>query len=443
MKKLITLLLSLVLGAFALFGTGCSEYYQTSGGGTLPSGGGEAPPGGEETPDGDPFTVKLHTTDGGGLPSLSGIYAQWTEINGVDVYRASFNAEGIATSYKPDGEYHVTLSDTPVGYTYDPNLYFADNTSNDKTIALYPLREYTGSGNQPPDHASINATGAYRFVFDKPSREFYFNFGTTYSGKMSFQSLLDVTANEVSPIFYKAGTSNYWGAPVAVRGGGTSNTYTKNFKYTCDLTGSQDILFKIGVETVNPKAFPIYIDVLIQREGEYTQTGVGLEMVAPPTDLDDDSENMPTGTFTVIADMNDKLFDESMVVYDEADDRYYLKNSEGNADKSKMLYAMLKNDLPGILTTNETATGTGLSYPEVRHSSYETGKNYTQFIAAYFAKANQDGSYPVTAQLKEYLYDFAQKTPMFFDGLGSAETGGGYQVVKIESQWLFACGFYQ
>ncbi len=436
MKKRITLLLSLLLCLFVTFGVGCSSYYQTGGGGDLSNSTTDSSSG-EEKPQGDAYSVTLKTTDGGSLPSLSGVYAQWTEINGANVYRAPFDEEGVATSYKPDGEYQVTLSTTPTGYTYDPNIYFADNTANDEIIELYPLRGLSGGdgSNVYEQVYKINTTGAYRFTFESSSDAFFFTFGAAYSGKMTFRSLLDVTANEVLPVFYEWIWSVNKPGP-AVVGGAAENSYTKNFYHEVELSNSQSQSFKIGVETVNEKAFPISIDVLIQKEGEYTQSGISLQMVPPPTNLIDYSEEMPTGAFTVLADTNGKLLDESMVVYDETDDRYYLKDSEGNADKSKMLYAMLKKDVPGL------TSGAGLSYAEVRHTSYETGKNYTQFINAHFMAANKDGSYPVTAALKEYLYDFSVKTPMFFDGKGSAE-GDGYQVATIHSQWLFACGYYE
>ncbi len=438
MKKVITLFLSFLLGMFALLGAGCSNYYQTSVGGD--TSGAESSSGTETPETGDPYTVTLRTTDGGNLPVLDGVYAQWTEINGANVYRAPFNTDGVATSYKPDGEYQVTLSTTLTGYTYDPNIYFANNVANDKVIELYPLREYTGGdGNVPPDHCLIGATGAYRFIFDKPTREFYFAFGVAYSGEMSFQSLLSTTENEVCPIFYECFGTHLPTVRKSIKGGGSSNSYTKNFYHEVGLTNSQEMLFKLGVETVNANAFPVTIDVLIRKEGEYTLAGDNLTMVSAPEDLEDFSRKVVRGTFKLLADTNNKVLDDTMVVYVAEEDRFYVKGADGEADTTKMLYVMLKKDLPGILTTSE---GTGLSYPEVRHTAYHSGKNYTQFIQAYFEKANRVGSYPATAALKEYLYDFSLARNLFYDNFGAAEVNGGYSSNK-QSQWLFACGYYE
>ncbi len=441
MKKLITLLLSILLGLLTLFGAACTSYHQTP---TGEGGSQSSSPSGEETPDEGGFSVTLCTTDGGELPSLDGVYAQWTEVNGANVYRAPFDEEGVALSSKPDGEYRVTLSNTPTGYTYNPNVYYADNVRKDTKIELYPLRGFSGGdgSNVYEQVYRIVTTGAYRFTFERARDEFFFLFGASYSGEMTFESMLDVTANEVLPVFYKWNSSNNQASAPAIVGGGASNSYTKNFKTTVALTNSQDQAFKIGVETLNPKAFPVTIDVLIQKVGEYTLPETELTMVPAPQNLTDYSnKNAPTQNFVLMADTNGKTFDESKVVYDEAEDRFYQKKADGTANKNKMLYVMLKNDIPGIIGEGGADESGGLSNSLVRQVALHSGKDYTQFIKAYFPVTNRGGSYPATAALKTYLQDFCIANQLFYDGLGRAETAG-YKA-DVSSQWLFACGYYQ
>ncbi len=441
MKKVITLLLSIFLGLLTLFGAGCTSYYQTPTGDS--SSKQEETSSGEEIPEGEGFSVTLRTTDGGKLPSLEGVYAQWTEINGANVYRAPFDSDGVARSSRPDGEYRVTLSTTPTGYTYNPNVYYADNVQKDKVIELYPLRGLSGGdgSNVYEQVYKIITTGAYRFTFENARDEIFFLFGASYSGEMTFESLLDVTANEVLPVFYKWNSSNNQAASAAIVGGGAANSYTKNFYCSVALTDSQDQAFKIGVETVNSKAFPITIDVLIQKVGEYTLPEVELTTVEPPANLKDFSnKNAPTRNFTLMADTNGKVLDETLVIYDETDDRFYQKDANGEADKTKMLYAMLKKDIPGIVGEGGDSDSGGLSNPLVRHVALHSKKDYTQFINAYFPLTNRGGSYPLTAALKEYLYDFSVANKLFYDGLGRGETAGYNS--NTPSQWLFACGYY-
>lgn len=144
MKKFLTMILSLVLAL--CFVCGCTE--TTPSGGT--SGGADAT-GTTDTEDGaasgttetdgdgmteDSYTVTLQfpssTTI---LPSLEGIYAIWS--NDTSVYTAEFNSSGVAYCNELDGEYTVTLSETPEGYTYNPNIYEADGGTSGRDVNIY------------------------------------------------------------------------------------------------------------------------------------------------------------------------------------------------------------------------------------------------------------------------------------------------------------------
>ncbi len=452
MKKKITLFLSGLLFLLSVTSTGCfkTSYENSSSildgnstSETLDSSSEE-----KEEPKGEPFTVTLRTADGGQLTSVEGIKAIWTDLNGANIYQAPFNEGGVATCYGPDGEYQVTLSNTPNGYTYNPNVYISNNDTRDEVISLYPLRQLTGGDGTQYNSYKAKTTGAYRFTFDSPKQEFYFSFGAAFSGNISFESMLDVTENEVLPIFYECFGVQYAEVRKKIVGGGVENTYTKNFYCSYNLTGSQGKIFKIGVETLNANAFPVSIDVLVEKEGEYSDGNITLQPMPVPENLPKAPEN--DGRWVYLrAGTQKNVLSDAMVVYDETDDRYYYNanynkmDAEGNplpavANKDRMVYAMLKKDIDGVLITDG---GTGLSYPMITHRCYEAGLDYTAFINAHFNQANSDGAYPVTKALKQYLYDFAESKQLFFDGEGSAEGDGGLST-DSSSRWLFACGYY-
>ena len=64
-------------------------------------------------------------------------------------------------------------------------------------------------------------------------------------------------------------------------------------------------------------------------------------------------------------------------------------------------------------------------------------KGYADYV-------NADGVAPVTPELKEFLQSFSITRGYFADGEGWAETNPNVSVDAYEdSQWLFACGYYQ
>lgn len=462
MKKILTLVLSLFTFLMPIFSAGCfqsaeesSESQSASESDAVSS---EESSSGEETV-GDSFSVTLHTTDGGSLNGIeeSGIYAIWTSKEGASIYQAPFNEKGVATCEEPDGEYQVTLSELPDGYTYNPNIYEVDNKNKSVVIDLYPLREFTGSSNGKDPYNPFKAEdiGAYRFTFKNASEQYYFRFSASYSGKIIFESLLDVTANEISPYFGKGANSQYFGNPEKITGGGAESSYTKNFYWACNLSESQNLIFVMGVDAREDATFPVTIDLLISKE-EYEGEGYGYEVVEPPVDLPQATNPLNGTRFVLLADVagswnGKKIFDEKMVVFDEETGYYYRNKNYGKnlpavADKNKRIYAVLTRDIPGYFVYVEPSgniPNKGLSYREIQLFK-NSKKNYTYFIKEYFGKVNSDGTYPVDAALKEYLNDYSVSHGLFHDlsGLGGFPEEHGYQATK-GAEWLFVCGFYE
>ncbi len=71
----------------------------------------------------------------------------------------------------------------------------------------------------------------------------------------------------------------------------------------------------------------------------------------------------------------------------------------------------------------------------------------TEGDGGYADWCNTDGLYPVTPELKDFLYRFSTSQLLFMDGAGWCESEGnlsGKQVdSKEEDQWLFACAYYK
>ncbi len=504
MKKIILLLLSVLLCTCMVFTAACSQAF-IGFNGVNPENSSSGEEGGE-TPSGtptsteQPFTVQLRTMDGGALPSLEGIYAIWTEaVNGAEVHRAYFNDEGLAVSYKPDGDYEVTLSAPPVGYTYDPNVHTATNLRRDRAIDLFPLRGLTGGDGSAYNAFQARTTGAYRFVFKKPSDIFYFVYNSSKSGAVTLESLLDTTANEVTPILEECFHITNADVKKTVKGGGAESTYTKNFKYEQELSDSQETLFKLRVETLNKKAFPITVDVLITRTGDYHEyvppeiTLMEAKMLTLPTDdfsaLEYEAYEdlgggawraaMPTTEetgkeyrFTAFGLQNDRQLDEEMVVeyngYYYYNKNYKVLDEGGNkkpkeADLSRPVYVVLNRDINTLFETWEGVQNSdiyfqaneGLSwYPshicyEAEHPSDpdKVGLDYNKFFDAYSGKANSDGAYLVTTELKKYLYDISVALQFFYDGMGlydyRIEEGQPYGCrTSASARWLLLCGTY-
>ncbi len=467
MKRLITVVLSLLLFLFTAFAAACTERTPQGtqiGGATSGEGNG-----GEIDPNA-PFSVQIKTSDGSELKTLEedGISAVWTErTSAKTIYTAPFNADGLATSKEPDGEYRVTLSKLPVGYTYDPNAYDVDNRNKSATITLYPLRQFTGGDGKSDNQYRAETTGAYRLTFRKMTDAFYVLFSAPYAGKISVMSLLDVTEDKLLPVLGECWHETNPNVRREIIGGGTSNEYTRNFYSEYNLTGSQSQLFKIEIRSKEEKPpLPVVLDVLFEKS-DYQAEDYGLKVVARPSlKLPDDLRQdltggqwrakKPSGTFRLLAKSTrppwtakDMTFDEKMVTFDKKTGYYYLNKNYGKTDKEPEpdlrypIYAVLARDIDGIINTDDLngVHDWGLSRQE-NYYCPSSGKNYNLFIQAYLDKVSTDGSYPVDAALKEFLYDFSVSKKVFYDKYGSflAEQSGFKS--DEESRWLFVCGYY-
>lgn len=425
------------------------------------------------TEDDTQFVVKLRTLTSSTF-NLNGykLTAYWTDVETSAVYSAAFDESGTARCSGLDGDYRVTLSTLPNGYTYDPNAYTADNYSKETRIVLYELSYGTGKGTgwYEGDVCALDRTGIYRATLTRGNYldGVHFRFRPTAQGEYSIESMIDITNNEINPILdVYNGTSNAVGTKIATQDdGGASNTYSKNFKWTIQIDQrhvGNVFLFCVRATALTETMFPVNVDFKFERDGEFAVERMEYVLMTPQHDFEaaeatafDDA----IGTFKYMGSYHpDKrgYLDGSIVAYsdpkDGGDGYYHLctKDENGNVlSWGKKLYAKLTQDSEVLVSTS----GQGFCHEEVslrylsnaeQDSSYpeDTYFNYTQFIrdetTGYKRYVNADGVYPVTKELKIFLQRFSVSNRYFNDGNGYAEN---IYSSSESNQWLFACGYY-
>lgn len=388
---------------------------------------------------------------------LTAIQAQWTDMETKEVFRAVFDKDGVAKSPDLDGDYRVTLVNLPDGYTYEPNIYEANNDFKEVTIALYKITPvsrrgpYAGAPFQGEYYYDLNSIGAYRVMLEKDQKVF-FRFSPTTNGKYTVTSMVDVTANEVNPkLDLHFGSSQYI-TPTPAKtqdDGGSENSYTKNFKMEYTITADEVgnvMIFRLYSTSRNDSAesYPLTVDFILDRDGDFTNRYDAAEEIRPTEDFSRATGEIlnPAGTFTFCARRpgveNRRLDQRAVKLYD---DGYYYYYDSLTDTRLERVYAQL------------------VKRTEVSDESFYTGghvrlyylvgadgvaKNYDSFIRGengYGVHCNGDGVYPVTEELKEFLQTYSVAQRYFNDGNGWAETEAKYNSDE-DSQWMFACGYY-
>lgn len=483
-KQIFVMILCLTIVFSAVACVGGSYVPGTGGTQSGNNGNGNLPGGDSES--GYTFTVtltdSLHTQfNAAELRTLKAIWTD-TESNNNASYSAYFDSEGVATISGLDGDFRVTLSSPPDGYTYNPNIYTVNNLNRDVEINLYQLQTITNNGTGTGWYGSevcqIDTEGAYRAELTKKNFEdgIRFKFVPNYAGKYSIESLMDITANKINPYLdmYR-GTIAYVNTdfPETTNGGGEENTYTKNFRWEFELDDNSRgnvWLFRIYATALDKDMFPLYVDFIVERDGNITggENPYKMTEVNATHDFEgakDTAFNDATGTFVYFAEYlqiaglsdDDKTLDGTKVGLNTDDGYYHMLDADGKPT-GKKLYAMIAKDCKVIIT--ETKLGfmsadVSLRFIEGREKADGTigdtvsYYNYTKFIrdqyGAYdevenkYKYLNGDGVYPVTEELRLFLYRYSTTQRFFNDGDGIAEST--YSSTQ-KNQWLFACGVY-
>ena len=433
MKKLGLIVLSLLT---ALTFAGCASYTPPRG-----EGGGPSTNSGNNSYSDKDYVVIL-VSDGQPYSPQTEISAQWTGEDGI--HSAKFDDNGVAVIGGLDGEYHVTLSSVPEGYTYDCNGYVADIHNKHIEVELMKLIPTTGNGSGLYQCIRITKLGTYRTTLTSATHKVYYEYKPTSQGQYSITSWVDTTQNQVNPkmIFY-TGTSSWKNTenPNIYDDGGSSSTFTKNFRFIVEAAESdvsksetQGNVWSFGVyaDAVRGKEYPITVDFTIKFEANYVRPEDRYEAVKPTGNL---KNIRPSGTFRYNYVGNGRLLDSKRFFLNPDDGYYHLVESP-----DKILFAMISKDCEVFASTD---SGNGFLDELIYGRLYWDGKSYMSFINAYAEKCNSDGAHPVTEELKKFLQEYATSEVglLFMDGNGIAETKTKLKSAE-DDQWLFACGYY-
>lgn len=439
-------------------------------------GGGES--GGNTGSDSTTFTVRLSETISNAY--LNEIQAIWTdtESNNGAYYSARFDANGVASVTGLDGDFKVTLSAPPQGYTYNPNIYNVNNEDRDVTIKLYKLSSIDNPGADGSDWydgkcCKISAMGAYRAVLTEDNFEngVRFVYEPRYAGDYSIESLVDVTANKLNPLLDMHNGSSAFINPNGqiVDDGGEANTYTKNFRWEVKIVNIGNVFnFCIYATTLDTDVFPINVDFILDRDGEFTGDNDRIDFKT--VEVTHDFNALSSIAFSDMAgafeeygdfDGNNGLLDGSRVKYagddvvndgDDAkyqedlkkNDYYYVIDSDGT---KRILYAVISKDNAVIATDSGMGFIDALNSPRKITGKDENGEtayfNYVPFVTTY-GEHTQNGYYPVTKEMQLFLQRFSITRRLFNDGNGLAENNeaGTLFMSSEKNQWLFCCGVF-
>lgn len=451
MKKFLIILFSLFL---VVCFVGCSPVEgnpDEPGKDDPPSGQTPEQPGNPDNPDnpdlpGDPDTNKdsfiVTLTVGGSIyiPNIS-MEARWTAVNGSKVFTAPFDLSGKAKISGLDGAYHVTLTTLPMGYTYDPNIYTADNAHKETKIELISCLNVNVIGNEPSlDNAMTLTIGCnYRATFKSAEDCVWF-----FLSPCLFETLCDIYADNVLPklkgYIANAGSGYYNpDSEVIVYGNGPSGNFTENFKFTFEDELASCNFFIMQAES-RSGTYPISVDFKLTKY-DSGEPGPGGSVSTPEADKTLLKNVRPQGSFRYnYLDIQNHLLQGSRfkLFYRgttdstgaEGDGYYHLYNAETNTYGAILFAKLTQNceilDIP--------LTDSQLSFRI-------NGVDYSNMLSEYEQYCNIDGAHPVTEELQQMLQAFAVQGAYFDDGNGWAEIKGLNS--SEEDQWLFCCGYYR
>ena len=499
MKKLLIILLSLTL---ALAFAGCGSFgtwrppvdpgNQTEGSGGSGSGTNKPNPDDPDDPDepetpgeGYTYTVSLYRINEKGKEvyffpdSTMNISAQWEGADGI--HTAPFDNFGVATVTGLDGEYRVTLSNLPAGYTYDPNGIEADNDLRDIRIVLlqYSIKA-RGQTHGLYDCISLTTEGAYMVTLTSKSEKLYFEYTPRAEGIYSVESIVDIRAGKVNPkmdwyIGQRAG-AKYLDS--TIDGGGASGPYTKNFRKTLTVDDPSYVgntwTFAIYADTT--ESYPVevffrvsYVGLPDQREIVQAKGPFYKGSVEPGTwqwsVLDNKQSNgryYTDGTFGANGNpMRFKLWKQE----DGGDGFYHFFDMDKYAENGgwgPMLWTLIK----GWDLVDHPMSTTGKLDSIAGQRAFTPTKNYSFFMEKYAEYAitikdpRQTDSisvHPVNEELMKALQDLAPTAGdgYFRDGDGIAEAGpiasgmedsfdSGLRIDSSEEyMFLLFCGYFK
>ena len=492
MKKLLSYLVILIL----IFTTSCGQIIDDPN-----QGGGNTEiinPGNNTTtpPNGDPNTNEPGKDDKTEF-SVSLIYNKKVYTPGKDEkiqvvwaddysrYTETIGSDGFAKT-KLDGDFNVYLNNVPEGYSYNPNIYRADNDNPVVEIELYKLSRISkGSGTKLYDEYQMSSTGVYRTTISKSQQKVYYEYKPTKAGYYVLETMVNVFEDSVNPkvdiyqgtFAYKPQTPNQAG----LDSGGYSlkNGFVKNVKWVVKLTEEQVsnvYTFAIYADS-KTGVYPINVDFKITYEGEYYVDDIVSKLINAEEihSLVECANCHKTysneTTSTICTSCGGNIVKSSKPTYNSS--KYMFVNTDGgignyyggSSNGSGLLIGsgFKYNEETGFWHVYNNTTGEfgpvlcakitqPCAYYEEALNMIESHgnknltvsngtENYKVFVEQQYAGVcNADGVCFVTNEMKEFLQKFSVAQRLFFDGNGFVESTGVY--AAEEDQWLFACGYY-
>lgn len=343
------------------------------------------------------------------------IRIQWTNVETGARHFGTLNNDGKATCAGLDGDYKVTIFNVPTGFTYEPNINYADNLTKNIEIIVYKIQKTSGTKVlfNLSDHSisykalMIKNTGVYRAVLEDKDDKIMYAFQTSKQGVYSLTTLADITENKINPklTVYSGNTSGGFvtDALGSKDDGGSANTYTKNiyweYRISADETkGGNALFFELYSTSLDGNSsYPLTVDFLIQRDGDFTRTEYDTTPV-PVTEDFSKTPPTPTGTPTNafdspntgtkwcdstavilnsesgIADFRaqNNKYGSKFVRQEELDDQVILNTAEGIAEfKANYLQKYAKDGDDVTVKTDNVPSNNG-SYYRYSYSCVET-----------------------------------------------------------------------
>ena len=230
-----------------------------------------------------PYTVTL-THNGKIFTATQDILVQWTD--GYSFHTAPLE-NGKAEIGDLDGDFRVTLSALPEGYTYDPNAYTATVQGRDVEIELHRVEVPRGAGSDEYHCIALGKTGYYRAQYARAGQQIFFEFIPTSSGTYVLESLVDTAAQQYNPVLMVyVGSSQFKLFDHEQDGGGAENGYTKNFRYEMRVDDDEiGAVFTFAVRLdAKSDEFPQSVDFSIQLESTYDRQDI-VALMQVPTDM--------------------------------------------------------------------------------------------------------------------------------------------------------------
>ncbi|MGN1060765.1 MAG: hypothetical protein ACI4QN_03440 [Candidatus Coproplasma sp.] len=460
-KRFLTAFVCVILSLITVLSfafSGCAEYKPPEGGGDTPVV--PVDPDDPEQPEKEEendFSVQLviksgsvwqnftyeyyDASDGkGGAHEQGWVYwdsikVQWTNEETNARHIVALNNDGKAVCPGLDGDYKVTLTNVPTGFTYEPNQNYADNITKKIEIVIYKINSVSGkttltyvsdSSIKYTAYKIQNKTGVYRAVLEDKDDRIMYAFQPGRQGTYSLTSLVDVTENKVNPklTVYSGmvGAGNYVTNALAEKDdGGAENTYTKNIYWQYYLaadeaTGSNALIFELHSTSIDGvSGYPIAVDFLIQRDGDYTRE----EYITTPVPVTEDftkTPPTPSGTFTWAASnpvTDGLLLDSSKVI---------LNSEAGITDFKQKHNAYAANFVRREEITNQVILNTAEGIAEFKNNvnnpsaTVSTGTNPENDGNYYYYQFNQStNTYTLTQRYYSvdgyyYFYDYDEAT---------------------------------